>query len=337
MAIGGIITWLVVPWVKVFKYLALEPELHRKRGRATAFVVACAAVIVLLFGLIPFKMYIEAQGVLKPENQQVLHAKVGGFATDVRAKDGQWVKKDDVLLVLSDPELEGKIKEAEAEMTGLVHRRRWALGTGDPSSHQLNELRIKTYEELLADLKRRKSELTVKAPFDGQVIGPDLRNMRQAYIEQGKQLLTVATTDKLLCRAVLTQRDVALASKLRDRATTELHLPTPARIRLVGDIKTPHDGGRTTLIGSAVSSVPSASLTHAGGGEVANDPQDQTGQKAQVNEFELRVAVDNPNDLYVAGQRAYVRLLVDRRPLVWQWYDRFLQLIETKNVNSKWI
>ena len=161
--------------------------------------------------------------------------------------------------------------------------------------------------------------------------------MKQAYIERGKELLTVATTDKLLCRAVLTQRDVALAAKLRDRRTGELHLSTPARLRLVGDIKTPHDGGLTTLIPSAVSSLPSAALTQAGGGEVANDPQDQTGQKAQVPEFELRVAVNNDNDHYVAGQRAYVRLLVDRRPLVWQWYDRFLQLIETKNVNSKWI
>ena len=56
-----------------------------------------------------------------------------------------------------------------------------------------------------------------------------------------------------------------------------------------------------------------------------------------MNEFELRVAVDNADDVYVSGQRAFVRLLVDRRPLVWQWYDRFLQLIETKNVNSKWI
>ena len=337
MAIGGIITWLVVPWVKVFKYLALEPELHRKRGRATAFVVAVAAVLILLFGMLDLKMYIEAQGVLKPEHQEVIHAKVGGFATEVKAKDGQWVKKGEVLLVLSDPELEAKITQAQAELKGLDARATWARGTGDPASHRLVQYQIDTYKTLLADLQRQKQELTIAAPFDGQVIGPELRNLKQAYVERGKEILTVATTDKLLCRAVLTQRDVALASRHRDAATNELHLPTPARLRLVGDVKTPHNGGRTLLIPSAVSTVPHAALTHAGGGEVANDPQDQTGQKAQVNEFELRVEVDNASDHYVAGQRAYIRLLVDRRPLIWQWYDRFLQLIETKNVNSKWI
>ena len=46
----------------------------------------------------------------------------------------------------------------------------------------------------------------------------------------------------------------------------------------------------------------------------------------------MQVAQTGDREL-VAG----ARLLVDRRPLVWQWYDRFLQLIETKNVNSKWI
>ena len=37
MAIGGVATWLIVPVFKVFKYLALDPELHRKRTRASAF------------------------------------------------------------------------------------------------------------------------------------------------------------------------------------------------------------------------------------------------------------------------------------------------------------
>ena len=45
MALGGVITWLFVPVFKMFKYLAIEPELHRKRGRAWAFTVAVAAAV----------------------------------------------------------------------------------------------------------------------------------------------------------------------------------------------------------------------------------------------------------------------------------------------------
>ncbi len=198
-------------------------------------------------------------------------------------------------------------------------------------------IRIDTIQKLLEDLRRRRTELTILAPFDGQVIAPELRYLPNAYIQRGQELLTVATTDKLLCRAVLTQRDVALASQWMDRKSGALNLQTPPRVRLVGDVKTPLTGGATRLSTSAQNRLPHASMTQAGGGELEADPQDQSGRRGATNEFELRINIDNPNDLYTSGQRAYVRLLVDNRPLVWQWYDRFLQLIETKNTESKWL
>ena len=97
------------------------------------------------------------------------------------------------------------------------------------------------------------------------------------------------------------------------------------------------NGGTARLIPGAMAQLPHASLAQAGGGEIAGNPRDASGKTPQTNEFELRVDVANPNDTYASGQRAYVRLLVDERPLVWQWYDRFLQLIETKSQQSKWI
>src|SRR5687767_4206459 len=66
MALGGLITWLVVPFVKTFKYLALEPELHRKRGRAVAFTFGVVGLVVVLVGLIKFNVYVDAQGIVEP-------------------------------------------------------------------------------------------------------------------------------------------------------------------------------------------------------------------------------------------------------------------------------
>src|SRR5207248_667418 len=136
MAIGGVVTWLVVPVAKTFKYLALEPELHRKRGRATVFVLAVAALVVVCVGLIQFKMYIETQGILEPQQREVVHAQVGGFVTDIKAHDGQWVKKDDILLVCSEPELEGQIANTEAEIRGHLAEEQKALGEQDPAERQ---------------------------------------------------------------------------------------------------------------------------------------------------------------------------------------------------------
>ena len=54
MGLGGVITWAITPIVKLFRYLTIEPELHRKRGRAWSFSLATVAVAVIVIGFIPF-------------------------------------------------------------------------------------------------------------------------------------------------------------------------------------------------------------------------------------------------------------------------------------------
>ena len=46
--------------------------------------------------------------------------------------------------------------------------------------------------------------------------------------------------------------------------------------------------------------------------------------------------MDNPETRYHPGQRAYVRFKLDKRPLLWQWGRRLMQLIQTKAGESKW-
>src|SRR6185295_4158337 len=74
MALGGVITWLVVPVVKTLHYLLLDPELHRKRPRAIAFSLAVAGAVVILIGLIPFPMRFEAPGIIEPQQKQAVRA-----------------------------------------------------------------------------------------------------------------------------------------------------------------------------------------------------------------------------------------------------------------------
>ncbi|HEY8666021.1 MAG TPA: site-2 protease family protein, partial [Tepidisphaeraceae bacterium] len=119
MALGGVATWLLVPVWKVFKYLALEPELHRKRGRATAFVLAVAAAVFFIIGMIPFWVDFEAQGILEPVNRQVLHLPQEGQVEQIQAVDGQMLKKGEVILVCSNDELARDILTNAAQLEAV--------------------------------------------------------------------------------------------------------------------------------------------------------------------------------------------------------------------------
>src|SRR4051812_19218648 len=101
MALGGVITWLVVPVAKVLNYLLLQPELHRKRGRAIVFSAAVAAALVVLIGLIKFPMRFETTAYVEPQNKQTDRVETPGFVDRILVKDGEHVRKGQTLLVCS--------------------------------------------------------------------------------------------------------------------------------------------------------------------------------------------------------------------------------------------
>src|SRR3954462_10891996 len=100
MALGGVITWLAVPVIKTLRYLLIEPELHRKRAGATAWVLGAVAVAVVLVGFIPSPVgtHFQAEAIVEPANKKVIYTLGPGLVEEVVAQDGQVMKKDDIII-----------------------------------------------------------------------------------------------------------------------------------------------------------------------------------------------------------------------------------------------
>jgi putative peptide zinc metalloprotease protein len=324
MALGGIVTWMVMPVIKTFKYLALDPELHRKRFRATAFTLAFAALVFVAIGVIPWWQNIRAEGVLEPEQQAVVHAITPGKVVEIAAQDGQWMTKGQTILVLADRELESQLTAARIEKRRAEAQYAQMMAES-PVQAKSAQIAIAAQQDKIDDLERQKSELTIKAPIDGRLVAPDIATWTENYIKRGQEIATVMTFDKLLVKAALEQRDVELA-KQGDQAHTEIRLAGMIHERLIGT--------DPMIIPGAQAQVPSEVLTHAGGGAIAADPRDEQGKRPVTPQFELRVHLANPNLEYYPGQRAYVRMTVGHVPLLKQWTRRFLQLIDSSNTNE---
>jgi putative peptide zinc metalloprotease protein len=331
MALAGVATWLIVPVVKLVRYLALDPELHRKRTGATAFSIGMAALVIIVVGLIPFWVHYQGEGVTEASLRDVLHAETPGFVTQVNVDDGQHVKKGDILLVCRTIDLDAAIAQTQAEL------RHWELmetqgRVEDPSRGNSAEAAVAALQNQLADEMRRQRSLTVRAPFDGVVVAPHIRDLEGKFVQRGEELAMVAQTDQLLVRLVLDQSDAEL-----------MQLPTypSAQIRMVGDVSDVLKSTDIRVLPAAQPNLPHPSLGYLGGGEVQTDPQDPT--KPMVRQFEIWVTLDNkigPNGKpkFYPGQKADVRFWLDQKhPLFWQWSRRLMQLIESKQQNSKWL
>jgi len=128
----------------------------------------------------------------------------------------------------------------------------------------------------------------------------------------------------------LTQREAQIAaSTMEGGGWLKLQHGDP-EIRVAGKLRDVVLGTQPRLLLAALEKVPHPSLTHQGGEEIPNDPRDPEGLKTEQRQFELQIKLANPSDFYVSGQRAWIRLTVDRKPLIWQWFRKFLQLIETR-------
>ncbi len=335
MAIGGVVTWAGVPMFQLVKYLALDPELHRKRKRAISFSIAVAAVAALLVFQIRFPVHVEFTGMVQPDDpvnadgvvqSGMLKSAGQGRVAQVFAQDGQLVKAGQTILQLDDPGVRrdltfytAKVRQAEAK----VRQSR----VEDQIEYIKDVADLSVWQKELDDAKRRDADLKITAPFAGRLIAPTLHELPDTIVQPGQEIGRVAVLDQLVIKGDIDQKDFELIHGV-DNIKVEF--------RLAGLLGEAVPGGAITLPPGAVNELVSPSLGSRAGGEVQVDARDPNGLRTQVPTFEASVKLDNQNQQYYPGQRAFVRLTVDHRTLAWIWTNKFQQLIQSHD-SGKWL
>jgi putative peptide zinc metalloprotease protein len=339
MAISGIATWFMVPCYKVFKYLAIDPELHRKRPRAIAFSASVLAALIVLIGIVRFPVNIDSEGVLSVDkaDNRPLYAEQPGFIRQigtttggVQLRDGDFVRKGQVLLVLENMPLQAQVQEADARVEQIRAELMQATATS-PVLAQGKQIELEKAIDQQKLLARQLEKLTIKAPIDGELIAPDLANKVGSFVgKDNKEVVRVENTHHQFVETVLPQEDYQLLDQQRNG------LAAHTEDRMVGDIANVIKAQSVNLVEVALSEAPSTALTQLGGGEGQLDPSERSKPTYMVQQFRADVVLDDSGN-YVVGQRSYVRFKLAKKPLVWQWGRRFWQLIDAKGASAKWL
>lgn len=116
----------------------------------------------------------EAIGTVNANESTVITAKVTEVVTEIRFKEGERVKKDQVLVLLSDDEQKAELAKAEADLVAAnqqfnrINRLR-ATGTAtDAQMEQVTARRAALRAEILAIRARLKNRI-IRAPFAGTI------------------------------------------------------------------------------------------------------------------------------------------------------------------------
>lgn len=319
MALVCLISWVVLPVVKLGQYLATSPKLERKRPRAVGICVGVVALVLALLGFVPFPNDFKAPGVVDAWEHSIVVTESSGYIDALLAPPGSLVTRGQPLVRIRDTDLNFEIAGVRGQ---FAENEALELRAMREQTADLQPIRSRkeAIQKHLRHLEARRESLTLRARNAGKWIAPEIDHLTGAWIPRGLTLGQVVNTTSFNFVAVVSEQD---ASRL---FTPEIR---GAEVRLHGQ------AGRTLAVtGQRIMQaehnvLPSPALGWQGGGEVAVQGSDQTGVRAAEPFFEVRASIDPlANATILQGASGKIRFMLAPEPLLKQWARRVRQLMQ---------
>jgi membrane fusion protein, multidrug efflux system len=149
------------------KIAGLEAELARAEGSAGAIPVSIMKVEPETF-----KHYIEVSGVAEAVRSAYISPEINGIISGIFVKDGQRVKKGDLLVTISSNVIESSINEVETslDMAKTIYERQkqlWDKNIGSEVSYLQAKNNVESLESRLETLRAQLEMSEIRAPIDG--------------------------------------------------------------------------------------------------------------------------------------------------------------------------
>ena len=321
MGLAALAGWVVVPIGKFIKYLAIDGEVERVRGRAVAVTVAFLAAVVGFLGAVPMPDRGRAEGVVEPVRMAVIHTGASGFVERALPSGSNVSPQGEPLLTADNRELHAARRQLVAERR-LAMIRRDLAHREDPSAVVPYNEQVESLTRRLERVEEEMAALSIQAPFEGVWVTREAEYLLGVYVRRGQPVGLVADARQLIVRVTA---DQALGPRIDpDDTNVELRVRGRPTIHLVkGSIQRVLPAGQTQL--------PSPALGYVAGGSMPVNLRDESGTQAAEPFFEVHIALDEQEARHLRiGQRVVARFEMPDQPLLTQWMRSLRQLIQQR-------
>ncbi len=219
MGLGTIATFFIVPGFKLFKYLTVDPELHRKRIRAWAWVGSMGAILIFSLCIVGWPVAVRAEGIAEATSDLPVFVETPGFVQEILVKDGQYVEAGTPIIVLHNDDLITKFQQAIKAVEAQQVRARSAAADAreqGPALALIERERVLDLIKQKEELERQIDRLTMRAPVAGRVVSPRLHLAMGQYVQPGMEPLARVVEDRqLIVRGLIPQGDEQLLEAAR--------------------------------------------------------------------------------------------------------------------------
>jgi multidrug resistance efflux pump len=175
-----------------------------------------------LVAMLPVKNSIREPLVVLSEQDEPVFVRTPGYIQKVEKDAGDFVKKGDVIVQLSDPTLQARLETAQSQLAGERLKADDLAKKNQPVLLGISNQQIASLTEAVKSLEEEIDELTLRAPCDGIIIREvSMHRIMDNYVPASLKLCRVIQTDNLEARISLPQQKAAL-----------VHEGMPVRLRL---------------------------------------------------------------------------------------------------------
>jgi putative peptide zinc metalloprotease protein len=306
---------VIRPLFRSLRFLLTSERLEARRLRAVGLTgVLTLSVIGLL--MIPAPLVTQAEGVVWVDDEGQVVTGTDGFISRVAVASGDRVLPGQLIVQLSNHELDTDLERLEA--------RRRELGIEHQAQRQRSRVRaamveddISAVEAELSRVRDRIAALSVTARAAGRFIASNPHALQDRYVGQGEILGYVTQSDRPLVRAVIEQDRVGLLKSA----------PPQVEVMLAGRLGERIPAAFTQQVPAGSTALPSRALGAAGGGRIAVDMRDESGRTAIAKVFQFDLSLPDGTPVSGVGARVFVRLDHGAEPLWRQWSRSLRQLL----------
>ena len=315
------ISWILVPLFKFLQYLLFSPGLSKNRTRAVGGSAAVFLLLIAGIGYYPLASHFRAPGVVQSADHYRVLSEASGYVQRVITEQGKMVHKGDVLIEMTNPQLQIKRKELLARKKEILavqtQARKSATADLAPIAKQLEAIEAK-----LEKNQERRELLTVHARQDGVWIAPKLNELKGMWVTRGRKLGDILALDKFEFLAVVSQ------TKASDLFGDEIQ---KAGVKIRGEVEKTLDVQNLEFIPYEQRRLPSAALGWQAGGEVRTSLRDKQGLKTAEPFFLIPCRL-NHHPVVACLHRPYgvMRLALPDKPLGNQLLRKLRQLLQKR-------
>jgi putative peptide zinc metalloprotease protein len=325
LALGALVPLICVPGYQIVKFLRTPGRLRKvKKARTAAFAAGAVALVAGIL-LIPTPLRVQGTMVLKLAKPQEIYVETEGRLVELNVKNGDWVKKDDVLAKLSNPEKQKELFKSQGEQVVAFYKARWYDKSPDKESRaqaKQNQEYADKLEPMIQKITEQIGKLTLMAGRDGQVVGVPHKETIGQWLKPGNPqkhdkpfFCELGDPHHLSAHMILDQSDILL-----------INPESVSWIKVYGKAEKTVKSRVGEIAKRTRDEVP-IELSNMASGEVASKPDPKTGQaKPLTAVYEVIIPVENSDLALAPGLRGSAKIDGGNYPLAWWLYRWFNKL-----------